>query len=594
MAATPAYLYGFMILLKPCFALLLVMIGISAAAQSTDRSEPEKAYAEKKPVSSVHYQAGGVCVSANPYASKTCLGILRAGGSAADAAIAAAFVLGLVEPQSSGLGGGGYALYRNANTVLSYDGREIAPISAKDSRFLDSSGAPLSFTQAVHSPLSIGVPGMSALMKSLHEREGKLDWSALLAPAILLATQGFTVSERMSQSIASSPELKLTEAKNVFYVDDQPLPIGFLFKNPSYARTLSALTQDPKSLYTGALSQSLLAFLNQISSDISAADLGSYAVKIKPALCRKLPKTDPADPIKLCAAPPSTSGGIALLQIMQSLPADLDLNSVQGLTTLTNAQALSFADRGLWVGDDEFFEVPVDLLLSHAYLDTRGKLSQQAFSIPQDQVLSGIEPLESAPAKDTPNTTHISVVDAWGEAISMTLSVESAFGSKYYASDLGFILNNELTDFDFTPNSAIGPAANRVEGGKRPRSSMTPIITLDSSGKVLGVVGSPGGSRIIGFVTSALLRLTQGSSVEHSVSAPLVLRRFVQTEVEPELGSEMILKLKDTGHTLKIEPMASGLAVIWRSTKSTTTHPTFDGAADPRREGLALGIPEAP
>lgn len=187
MAATPAYPHAFMTLLKPCFALLLVLTGISATAQSIEqlkRSEPEKAYAEKALVSSVRDQAGGVCVTANPYASKTCVEILRAGGSAADAAIAAAFVLGLVEPQSSGLGGGGYALYRNQNTVLSYDGRETAPLSAKDTRFLDSAGSPLSFSQAVQSPLSIGVPGMSALMAALHKREGKLNWSALLQPAI--------------------------------------------------------------------------------------------------------------------------------------------------------------------------------------------------------------------------------------------------------------------------------------------------------------------------------------------------------------------------------------------------------------------------
>ena len=579
---------------KPFIALLLVLMGISAAAQSIERIEPEQVFSDKAAVSSVHGQAGGVCVAANPYASKTCLEILRAGGSAADAAIAAAFVLGLVEPQSSGLGGGGYALYHSANSVLSYDGRETAPISAKDSRFLGPSGAPLSFTQAVHSPLSIGVPSMSALMAALHEREGRLNWNVLLEPAILLATQGFSVSERMSQSIASSPELKLTEAKNAFYEDNQPLPSGYRLKNPSYARTLSALSLDPQSLYTGALSSKLLAALHRIGSDISAVDLSSYAVKIRPALCRKLPQVDQAEPMSLCAPTPSTSGGIALLQIMQSLPADLDLNSAQGLTTLTNAQALSFADRGLWVADDQFFEVPTDLLLSRAYLDNRGKLSQRPFSIPQDQVLSGIAPLANTPAKDTPNTTHISVVDAWGEAISMTLSVESAFGSKYYASDLGFIFNNELTDFDFNPSSAIGLAANRVEGGKRPRSSMTPVIVLDSSGEVFGVLGSPGGSRIIGFVTSALLRLTQGESVERSVSSPHVLRRFSQTELEPELGSDMIDQLKDSGHTLKIEPMASGLAVIWRSAKSTTTHPIFDGAADPRREGLALGISETP
>lgn len=539
---------------------------------------------------------GGICVTANPLASDACRKALAQGGSAADGAIAAAWVLGLVEPQSSGLGGGGYALYfksqnnhKNRGKVVAYDGRETAPMLATPARFLTASGQPMPFFDAVKSGLSVGTPSMVALMHRLHQQQGKLPWSATFSAAIEHAENGFLVSPRLHKMIANNKQLPTSSANTYFFPNRHPLMEGQLLKNATYAETLAQIAKDPHWFYRSDMSQAIVTAVRDAGGDLSREDLARYQVKVKPALCKTIVLNKSTN--RVCGMPPSSSGGIAVLQSLAQLNG-LPEHDVTRLTQLTNSQALAFADRNAYVADDAFADIPTKQLLDDTYLAKRGKLAQRKTSLTPQQVSAGLGDFPSQAGTDAPNTTHISVLDKQGNAVSMTLSIENAFGSKIWVQEGGFLLNNQLTDFSFVPEKHSKPIANRVQAGKRPRSSMSPTVVLNANRtQVKGVLGSPGGSRIIGFVVGAYVDLARGLSPKDVVERGHVLRRGSKTEIEVgKFDAAFILKLKAAGHDVIEKPMASGLAIIWQNADGS-----YSAAADPRREGrvgIALENPK--
>lgn len=526
---------------------------------------------------------GGICVTANPLASDACRKALEQGGSAADGAIAAAWVLGLVEPQSSGLGGGGYVLYfdnKKQGKVTALDGRETAPMSATPDRFLNASGQPMPFFDAVKSGLSVGTPSMVALMSKLHQHQGKLPWSATFQAAIEHAEKGFLVSPRLHKLIVNNKQLPTSSAKTYFFPNRHPLMEGQILKNEAYANTLQQIANDPQWFYRSQLSQKIVTAVQKAGGDLSREDLARYQVKVKPALCKTISLNKTKN--QVCGMPPSSSGGIAVLQTLGQLATDSVKNEVQRVTELTNSQALGFADRNAYVADDAYADIPTAQLLDDNYLAKRGKLAQQEKALASKQVQAGLGEFPSQAGTDAPNTTHISVIDKDGNAVSMTLSIENAFGSKIWVKEGGFLLNNELTDFSFLPEKEGKLIANRVQAGKRPRSSMSPTLVLDAKRtQVKGVLGSPGGSRIIGFVSGAYVDLARGLSPKQVIERGHVLRRGTKTEVEAgKFDAAFISQLKAAGHDVIEKPMASGLAIIWQHADGS-----YSAAADLRREG---------
>lgn len=518
----------------------------------------------------------GVCVTAHPLATQACQTMLNQGGTAADGAIAAAWMLGLVEPQSSGLGGGGYFVYFDGHQTVSLDGRETAPKSAQSNRFLDAQGTPMSFGLAVISGLSVGTPGMVRLMEKISQQYGHLDWQTTLKPAIETAQQGFLVTPRLNQLLKVDPILRQLKAASIFYPDGQPLAVGTLYKNPAYARSLRRLSLYGADYFYHKISTPILAAAKTQGSDLTLQDFTDYRVVTSNALCK------PVLTYQICSVAPSSSGGVAVIQTLSMLQGILPPDPIIAATHLTNASRLAFADRDEYLADPAFEQLPITELLNDDYLKQRGLL---ATGTRLDQVSAGLGKREpSSAGVDAPNTSHISVVDSQGRAASMTLSIESAFGSHIWVKEGGFFLNNELTDFSFAPTNKGVLVANRVEGGKRPRSSMAPTILLNAQGtQVQGLLGSPGGSQIIGYVTQAILDLLGGKTVQQTLDEPHILRRGDSTELEQGRFDDRFKQaLIKAGHTIKEGEMTSGLAIIWR------TNEGWVAGADPRREGVAL------
>ncbi len=566
-----------LMLMKKLFVtpLLFCLYSISHADVLAPAPEASSGLRKAETITTQH----GICVTAHPLATKACQKILNEGGTAADGAIAAAWMLGLVEPQSSGLGGGGYLVYFDGHQTISLDGRETAPKSAKENRFLDAQGAPLPFRQAVTSGLSVGTPGMVRLMEQISHRFGKLPWQATFKPAIEMAQQGFHVTPRLNQLLTVDPSLRQSNAASIFYPDGQPLAVGTLYKNPAYAHTLNELSKHGADYFYGnhQIRASILTAASAQGSDLASSDFTSYKIVTSNALCKIISS------YQICSINPSSSGGITLLQTLSMLQGTLPNDSIVAATYLTNASRLAFADRDEYLADPAFVKIPIDQLLDDQYLQQRGKLAKGAHL---DQVSAGLGAYHpSSAGVDAPNTSHISVVDSQGRAASMTLSIESAFGSNIWVKEGGFFLNNELTDFSFSPTNKGIPVANRVEGGKRPRSSMTPTIVLNAKGtQVQGVLGSPGGSQIIGYVAQATLDLFDGKTVQQTLDIPHILRRGDSTELEQGRFDDGFKQaLIQAGHTIKEGEMTSGLAIIWRTDKG------WIAGADPRREGIALG-----
>ena len=570
-------------------AFLLLLLPIAAFAQQTANPEAATGYTPKPLVTATHAMA----VTANPYASKAALEILDKGGSATDAAIAALLVLGLVEPQSAGLGGGAFWLQYDAGgkRLRAYDGRETAPASATPELFLGADGKAMDFWAAVASGRSVGVPGAVALMAKVYANHGKLPWADLFGPAIRLASQGFEVSPRLNELLLLDPLLRTDPVARTFYyqADGMPLPVGTVLRNPDYATILGLIAYSgPAAFYEGPVAAAIVKAANAKEERplLGLADLKAYRAVERQVVCVDYRTYE------VCGHGPPTSGGVTLLEIVGVLDR-FSLGktpmAVEDIHLLAEASRLAFADRNAYLADPDFVEQPVAALLDPAYLDQRAKLvdpakaaTSAAPGLPQKQGM-----LENA--VEGMNTTHLVVVDAAGNVVSLTASIENAFGSRRMVSltgSGGFLLNNELTDFSFAPVDDQGqPVANRVEPGKRPRSSMAPTIVLSADGTPAFALGTPGGSRIIGWVAQAVVALIDWDlDPAEAAALPLITNRNGATDLEQNRGLETLgAALTAMGHTVGYVEMGSGLSIV------AITPQGIEGGADPRREGLAVG-----
>ncbi len=528
--------------------------------------------------------------TAHPLATEAGLDILRAGGGAIDAAVAAHMVLTLVEPQSSGIGGGGFLLhYDGAGGVSAYDGRETAPAAAGPDMFLRPDGMPMAFYEAAVGGLAVGVPGTVRMLALAHRRHGRLPWARLFLPAIRLAEEGFPVSARLARQIADDEHLRRFPATAAyFYPGGKSLSAGARLRNPVLAATLRAVAADPDAFYRGPIAADIVAAVQSATGNpgrLAAVDMAGYRAVERAALCR------PYRRWTVCGMPPPSSGGIAVLQILGLLQgfdmAAQGPGSVEAVHLIAEASRLAFADRNRYVADADFVPVPVEGLLRQDYLAARARAISPARrmdeALPGTPVgaLSGAAP---APAAEPPSTSHLAVVDAEGEAVSFTASIESAFGARLMVG--GFLLNNQLTDFAFRPAADGRAVANRVEPGKRPRSSMSPTLVLDERGRLRLAIGSPGGANIIGYVAKTLIGvLDWGLAVDAAIALPNFVNRGGVTELEAGTPLESIAApLRKLGHEVELVALTSGLQGI-----EATLDGRLVGGADPRREGVALG-----
>jgi gamma-glutamyltranspeptidase/glutathione hydrolase len=530
-------------------------------------------------------------VAAEPYAAEAGLEMLRAGGSAVDAAIAAQVVLTLVEPQSSGIGGGAYLLVAEPNSKLhAYDGREIAPASAKQTMFLDASGKPRNHADMIPGGLSVGVPGDIAMLAQAHAAHGRLPWAKLFEPAIRLAEQGFRVPPRMAADVrlpenASMPDLKVA----YFHSDGAPLAAGETWRNPAYAETLHEIAQGgADAFYKGKIADEIVGAVAHATVNptvMTRADFAAYQVKERIALCGTYRL------YRVCSLPPSTSGGITLLQtlgLLQHFKSDqLKPGTLSAVHLISQAERLAYSDRGRWIGDPDFVDVPLAGLLDKNYLASRARLIDPArdMGLAQAGTPAMKGKLDYAPLAQPrpPGTSHMSVVDDRGEVVSLTMSIESEFGSKLMAG--GFVLNNELTDFAFVPKVDGRPVANAPAPHKRPMSAMTPTIIFGPNGKFFAAFGSPDGPRIIGYVIQTASALIDGKlSMAEAIGLPHHVNLNGDTLIEKATRlEEAAPALTAMGHQVTIRELVSGLNGIRRVAHG------YEGAADLRREGVALG-----
>jgi len=530
--------------------------------------------------------------AANPLAVEAGADILRAGGSAADAMIAVQAVLGLVEPQSSGLGGGAFLVWYDAASgeITTLDGRETAPMAATPTLFQDETGAPLGFFDAVVGGLSVGTPGTPMLLEEAHRRWGTANWSGLFDAAITLADEGFPTSLRLAKLVTEDAErLATSDATAAYFLPNgQPLQKGETLRNPAYADTLRAMAADgAAAFYSGEIAEGIVAAVRDAALPglLSLDDLSAYQVKERDAVCA------PYRGAEVCGMGPPSSGGLTVGQILGMLePYDIAAmgpDSAEAWRLIGDASRLAFADRGRYMADSDFVPVPTAGLLNPAYLAERATLLQGDDSLPE--VSAGTPPWDHAMlladdrSIELPSTSQISIVDAAGNALSMTTTIENGFGSRVMAPG-GFLLNNELTDFSFATQDDGVPIANRVEPGKRPRSSMAPTIVLRDGAPVL-VVGSPGGSRIIGYVAKTIVAyMDWGMDVQAAVAMPHLVNRFGTYDVEAGTSAEDLTEpLTALGYEVNARDLNSGLHAIALDENG------LSGGADPRREGIAIG-----
>jgi gamma-glutamyltranspeptidase/glutathione hydrolase len=531
--------------------------------------------------------------AANPYAAQAGLDMLARGGGAVDAAIAAQLVLNLVEPQSSGIGGGGFMLSYDARdgSVIAYDGRETAPAAVTPTLFLDSDGAPLKFFDAVIGGRAVGVPGLLAMLKLAHDRHGKLPWADLFEPAILLAEQGFSLSPRLHKLIGKARGLnRYATARSYFFTaDGLPKPVGTRLANPAFAATLRAIADGGAvAFYQGDIAADMVAAVRAAADNpglMSLADLAAYDAKPRQPVCADYRRW------RVCGMGPPSSGGVTTLQILGLLEgfdlAALAPGSVAAVHLISEASRLAFADRARYLADDDFQPVPVRGLLDKGYLASRAAAIDPESSM--GRAAPGEPPFRNGGlgADDAGgegfSTSHIAVIDSDGSAVSMTSSIENAFGSRIMVR--GFLLNNQLTDFSFRPAIDGVAVANRVEAGKRPRSSMAPTLVFDGDGRLKLSIGSPGGSRIIGYVTQSLIAMLDWRlEVRTAIALPHHVNR--NGPIDLEEGTPLAAlgpALERLGHEVRITPLVSGLHGV------AVTGQGLEGGADPRREGVALG-----
>lgn len=573
--------------------LLLLLSSPSLGQQITDMIAPEAAtpsVAAKSPVRADHRMV----VAANPLAAEAGLKVLRAGGTAADAIVAIQTVLGLVEPQSSGIGGGAFLVWYDAQsgTVTTFDGRETAPKGATAELFLGADSKPLKFFDAVVGGRSVGTPGVVRLLSDVHARHGKREWSSLMDPAIRLAKDGFQVSPRLAALVAADADRLGTEptTRDYFFPAGKALATGDILRNPAYAATLEAIAKDgAEPFYEGSIGDDIVTAVNGHASNpggLSRDDLAGYRAVERPAVCASYRGFD------VCGMGPPSSGAIAVGQILRMVePYDLAAlgpDDPESWRILGDATRLAFADRERFLADSDFVSIPKGLLNAD-YLRTRSELIRRPTALPADAVKPGEPPWDRAElrldgiSRDVPSTTHFVVVDDAGNVASMTSSIENGFGARLMVA--GFLLNNQLTDFSFLPRSEGGDAvANRVEPGKRPRSSMSPTIIL-KDGKPVYALGSPGGSSIIPYVARTIVALVDWKmDISQAIALPHLVNRFGTYDLEAGTSATALADdLRALGYETAEKKQNSGLHGVAISPSG------IEGGADPRREGVALG-----
>ncbi|MBC8647949.1 gamma-glutamyltransferase [Pseudomonas sp. MTM4] len=542
--------------------------------------------------------------AANPLATEAGYQILKAGGSAMDAAVTVQMVLTLVEPQSSGIGGGAFLLHWDGENVIALDGRETAPAAVDEALFLKPDGTPMDFQQAVVGGRSVGVPGIVKMLEQAHQQYGKLPWRELLQPAIRLAEDGFEISPRLHRLLESDPALRDNPPAAAFYYqpDGSPWPVGHRLRNPALAELLSNIAENGSdAFYRGANAQALVRQVNehQNAGAMTLSDLEVYEPRQRDPLCNLWQQR-----YQVCGFPPPSSGHITQMQILgileqfSPLPAlDQGVPSAEFLHQYTEAARLAYADRAKYIADPDFAPVPGrtwNSMLAPKYLKQRAELIGTRSMGTAQAGEPGAVPVSFAPQPEQPEygTSHISIVDDQGNALAMTTSIEQAFGSRLLndgGTGLpgGYLLNNELTDFAFEPRDSQGkPVANRVEPNKRPRSSMSPTLVFDAAGdRVLASVGSPGGAAIIHFTAKTLLGMYGwGLDAQRAIDLPNFGSFNGPTVLEAgRFPASTVESLEARGHEVNETEMTSGLQAIQR------TDSGWFGGADPRREGVVMG-----
>lgn len=551
-----------------------------------------------------------MAAAANPLATEAGREILRAGGSAIDAAVAMQAVLTLVEPQATGIGGGAFIMYWDGKRVQAYDGRETAPAGANENLFMRADGKPMEFSEGQIGGRSVGVPGVLRALEMAHRDHGRLPWARLFQPAIKLAEKGFPMSQRLYTQVAADKFMGGSPEMTGYFLDAQgkAKPVGTIIKNPELAQTLRDIAKHgPNVFYNGPIARDIAAKVNAHANpgSLSVADMKDYKAKVRVPVCTDYRQW------KICGMPPPSSGGIAIAQILGTLealekrdpryalanlkptavnlPSKMEPNPL-AVHAIAEADRLAYADRGLYVADADFVPVDVAAMVNPGYLAERAALiGDKSMGKAQPGTPPGVK-VAFAPDRSPMriSTSQIAAVDNRGGALSMTTTIESYFGSHIMVR--GFMLNNQLTDFSFTPTENGKPVANRVQAGKRPRSSMAPTLVFDrQSGKLVAALGSPGGSQIIEYVSKTLVGLLDWDmDVQQAVGMANFGSRNGPTEVEKGLVTpQLVNALKQQGHQVAEIEMTSGTQVIMR--KTVNGRAVWAGGADPRREGVALG-----
>jgi gamma-glutamyltranspeptidase / glutathione hydrolase len=544
--------------------------------------------------------------AANPLASEAGYRVLKAGGNALDAAVAVQMVLALVEPQSSGIGGGAFLMHWDGQRVQAWDGREMAPASADERQFLLPSGKPMPLQQAIAGGLSVGVPGAVRMLEAAHRRGGLLPWAQLFQPAITLAEQGFEISPRLHTQLAAEKALKLDpQAAAYFYQPDgAPHPVGHRLRNPALAATLRAIAaRGSAALHEGPVAADMVRRVQGHALNpgrLQLEDLKAYQAREREALC-----TNWLTHWRVCGMPPPSSGHLAVMQILgllerqpaEAQPLQDGLPSADWLHRYTEAARLAFADRALYVADPDWVPAPAgrwSSLLDDTYLSQRAALigPRSMGTAQPGQPIGTRAAWALQPDQPEQGTSHISIVDAQGHAVALTTTIEAVFGSRIMSDGGtglpgGFLLNNQLTDFSMTPADADGrPVANRVQPGKRPRSSMSPTLVFDRrTGELVMSAGSPGGVAIIHYTAKALIGTLQwGLDAQRAIDLPNFGSFNGPTVLEKgRFPATTLQALKDSGHTVIEADMTSGLQALQRTSSG------WFGGADPRREGIVRG-----
>ncbi|MGY2296114.1 gamma-glutamyltransferase [Pseudomonas yamanorum] len=552
-----------------------------------------------------------MAAAANPLAAEAGREILRKGGSAIDAAIAMQAVLTLVEPQSSGIGGGAFIMLWDGKQVHAYDGRETAPAGATERLFLKADGTPMAFPEAQIGGRSVATPGVLRALEMAHKKTGHLQWATLFEPAIRLAEQGFPISARLHSLIAADRYITRSPEMTAYFLnaDGSPKATGTLLKNPALANVFKRIAKEgPDALYYGPIAEEITRKVqgNSNAGSLTLTDLKGYSAVERAPLCTDYKRW------KVCGMPPPSSGGIAIAQILGTLQAleardprmalaplkPVKSDSPAGLEPvpeavhlIAEADRLAYADRAQYVADSDYVPVPVAGLIAPNYLASRAALiGERSMGVAKPGKPAGIE-VAYAPDRSPLriSTSQVVAVDDVGGAVSMTTTVEAAFGSHVMVQ--GFLLNNQMTDFSFIPEENGQPVANRIEPGKRPRSSMAPTLVFDrQSGELVATVGSPGGSQIIEYVSKSLVAMLDWNlDPQAAVGLPNFGSRNGATELEAGLFSAPLKQaLKDKGHALSEIDMTSGAQAIVR-VRDAQGKASLIGGADPRREGEALG-----